>query len=669
MIITSFFKNRACLLTLTLLIIFCISILTRLSFYLDPKNVDYLMAVGLGGDNDYDEMIKVSMRFLTHNDEVTTFFSLWADHPVLTRLFGFFINNFTLLPGLNYLIYFLIFTLSLVSLLPFLLLSRNKHFSVGGLIASLLIAVNPLFISLPSTRAVDGVTTFFYSIFIFLFILALEKRNYLIAVLLGFVGFLDGFNRIIMIVNNPVALFLFGIIYYVTKTGLKSEFPFVQYKPKYILYSFLPFIAFLVFYLSWELYFFMRFDTTWNIFTWSGSSPNHYAWFTGQSYNPYLDKLLNYIILFALSILNISRILNIPLFFITLILISLTMYLKKINVRNFLLSSVFPLILLLIIVSLQYINIEKPDLKFSQLSILLKNLTPKEYLSIFIYLELFIIQFFLLRKEFIKYAALVFTYILMLIYGYLQTFSDRHFVQVMIPLFILLGLSIDKLLFEFFSQYRINYIISHKIKINSDKKNVANRLTMISNNYNKYFSSTFLSIVTLGIFFYVITPKIASSITELFSSINYINNETSYLTLAGKRIPDNGIILAGLGENVMLISKYTKKTVTYNIALPSPYLIPYQKKDFRISYTNSIRFLPKIHVKDVKSSDFNFNRIIENREEFNKYNFFILDYNIKGWEKFLTVKGEHAYLPINTYQLEEFKKLGNRKIYKLILKR
>ncbi|MCL4386722.1 MAG: hypothetical protein M1326_10515, partial [Cyanobacteria bacterium] len=229
----------------------------------------------------------------------------------------------------------------------------------------------------------------------------------------------------------------------------------------------------------------------------------------------------------------------------------------------------------------------------------------------------------------------IFPHMIMLVILLNSHFLERHFIQWLLPFFIIFSLIIDKLLNLFSIKNRTvkNYLIIYLIFI-------------------LFIFPLFISI---------------NKLIKIPSEIKTVQREKVYLSFVDNVLPKDGIILAGLKkENLIWISNYSKRSVIYNINLDYSFLIPYGKNYFHIPFVWKIG---KYGFSDVKSSDFNIKSVLNNTDEFNKYKIFVLDNDVKRWNEILNnKKSGHPFFPVSKYYLKNFAMTKDgRAIYKLTL--
>jgi hypothetical protein len=626
----------------SIIFILAVALLMRISFFYNPNNLGLLFFYGIGGLGDYDHMIRHTMNYLINDNKTSLFWSLGNDFPFQVRLLAFFFSNFTFWKGLEIYSYLMILISSLVCLLPFVLLSRPKKFSFGGFIASLLLAINQLSVWLATGRTIDTLTTFFFSLFIVFFILALRRKNYFIAVSLGLIGFLDGFNRGMMIFNDWPALFLFGILYSVRKIKVIKKFPYIHFDIIDLKYSFSPFFIYSLLYIVWNIFYFILFERLWSF------SPLALA----TEYNPVKDdigvlgtiplaKLANYCFLLIVTISKMPQIyLAIPIL-IGLIILSFFIYSRKERKEVFVSMLIVSMVIFCLFFLSRSFNyfIDADILDRKSLSSSVKyflDLKEANFFQIFIFLQVIFVHIILLKREAIKYLIIIVSYILVLGYGIYISFSERHFIQVIIILSVLLGATLD--------------VILSRLSL---KKN------LLLNGI------TFIGIISL--LFYILC-LIFISFFNILNKQLYFLQEKKYLHSVESIVPSSGVLLlGGERENPIFIVENTKKDTIYNVNNTEPILIPYNGKRFLIPFSDNR--IPPYNVNMSSSKDIKLLSILNNPKELKKHNFYMLDYDFQKWNKLLGDK--ISSLPFKLKKKYILKKIemnaSKRAVYKLEL--
>lgn len=631
-------------------IILVIAIIMRLAFYLDPKNFEDVFYSPIGGSGDYDQLIRNTMQYMVESGRDVYFWSLMDDYVINLRLFAVFFNIFGFVKGLDYVTYFLIGLSSVVCLLPFALLSRLKKFSLGGFAASLFLTVNPLFVWLSYARPLDIITSFIFSLFIILFILALEKRSYILAFLLGAVGFIDVLSRGLMMLNNLPALGFFAGLFLYFHNSFSKVFPFIKVRMKILLLAFIPLITFLAIYFLWNDYYFKTFTRPWFF------APEKLV----TKWNPVndpesilgklpIEKPFHYFLQLHIAIDGIPRFMfeavetdRIPrvmlssmIFLASLAVITFLHLIKKkpqkkLSLFMFLFIPVLYLVLLyfleklLKIPSLFIIDPKQKSLRY------FFELNEYNFVTLFTFLSLTVLQIALLKREFFKYLLIIASYLLVLGYGIYHHFYGRHYIQVLLPLFLLFGLTIDKVVSAF----------------------SLNKRSLV-----KYLMTFYI----LGIFLFV-GQSFWGGMGKLISGINNWKDQKSYLQYAKTVIPKEGIILVDGrgGQNIVSVYKYVERSIIFNASQGEPSIITYGEPDKVKFYRN---FLDK---------KINLEKVLGSEQAFGQYKFYLLDYNIFRWEGVLS--GEFLghplfYKYVNKFKLKRINENSKeRPVYQLVAK-
>lgn len=628
-------------------IILLIAIIVRLAFYLDPKNFEDLFYSPIGGFGDYDQLIRNTMQYMVESGRDVYFWSLMDDYVINLRLFAVFFHVFGFVKGLDYVIYFLIGLSSVVCLLPLALLSRLKKFSLGGFAASLFLAVNPLFVWLSYARPLDIITSFTFSLFIILFILALEKRSYILAFLLGTVGFIDVLNRGLMMLNNLPALVFFAGLFLHLHNSFSKVFPFLRMRIKILLLAFIPLITFLAIYFWWNNYYFKTFTRPWFfapeklVTKWNpvndpesvlGKSfiekPFHYF----LQLHIAVDRIPRFMFV-AVEIDKIPRIMLTPIIFFAGLAVIVFLHLRKKSQKklNFLLLA--PLLYLISLYLLEKL-LKTPALftiDFSQKSLrYFLDLSENNFITLFTFLSLIMLQIVLLKREFFKYIFIIASYLFVLGYGIYHHFYGRHYIQVLLPLFLLFGLTIDR---------------------------VTNATLLNKKSLVKYLMMFYI----LGILFFV-GQGFLEGTGKFIAGIDNLRKQKSYLQYARTVIPKEGIILVDGrgGQNMVWVYKYVERSIIFNTSQGEPGFISYGEPD-KVKFYRS--FLDK---------KINLEKVLDNEQAFSQYKFYLLDYYIPYWEVFLDDKNSgHPlfYKYANKFELKRVNENSKeRPIYQLVAK-
>jgi len=634
-----FYKNNKNLVTIVcLVIIFVLALVARFSFFLDPENRGRLIYWGLGGSGDYDQLFKHSILYLANNNKLFDFYSYSNDYSILVRFYAFFFSTFNFINGFKYSIYLFIIGSCLVCLLPFIMASK-KVFPVGGFIASILLALSSLYIWLASSRSVDTMTTLFFSLFIILFAVCINRKNFILALFLGIVGFLDGYSRGIMMVNNIPALCFFAIYITFYSARFNKKFPYIHIKIKDLVYALTPLIVILLLFAVWETWFYMIFHKHWFVFFRQFNLVQGSQIITTHKDQINGINMGNYIYHIYFAFLQFVKIIDTPAFLI-MVLTGIGIVFKTIKgwKKQLYILFILPIIFIvsLYIIPIFHTDRIMGDVYVNRLPLFLDILNIK----VFLLLEFILLQFIFLRQVFIQYAMLIVVYFMMMAYGIITDFQDRHFIQVLIVFFILLGLTIDK-------------VINLEDIKGAFIKNITRSISIAA-------ISIFLGVSLLSFYSYAI---------KLNKNVQSSMHEKQYLEYASKIIPNDGTILIwSTKDNFMMVSEVLKRNIVFNVNIPDPLLIPYNKPYFYVPY---LPYEERDIVLDYKGSnvinDFSLNAITKGRDV-NKYKFYVLDYDIHTLNEKMQNGNDifPSFYPGKKYFLERINEVDNqRPVYKL----
>ncbi len=600
---------------------------------------------GIGGYGDYDDLFRRSMNMIIYPGLTSYFWSLINDFPVQCRLLMFFFRTFGYLNGINYYIYLIIVLSSFVCLLPFILFSKLNKFSLGGFIASLFLAINPLAIWVSSGgRTIDALTTFFFSIFILLFVIALNKRNYFLASLVGIFAFVDVINRGMEIFNDWPVLLFFALLFSLKKVSISKIFPFIKLKFKHIFYGFFPFIIFFIIYIFWNIYYFMIFKKMW------GFSPlallvvfnpvvDQIHVLGSASANPFM-KIANYFLLLFTAISKMPGLYlsaYILVGFIILGFLALNIQKKYLMLKISKIVMCIILLYLIIYASMHFLintHVININLLTSATRYFL-DISYEGFILTAIFILYLVVQILLVGKKYFRYLSLIVAYILVLAYGLFVSFTDRHYIQVLVVFFILFGLSLDCL-----------------YKTIKTSKNII--LIYLFITYILYLSINIIYVCGINL----------SKIGQIYT---YYSKEKQYLISLDKKIPKNSILLLrGDKENPIFIASISKRDIIYNVNVSDAIYMPYNKKVFEIPYSNYV--FPPYIVDIVGNGKLRFASLLHNSDEFKKHNVYVLDYDLQRWKNFLEGKTDQDFHIKGKFKLKKIEiPLEGRAVYKLEL--
>jgi len=237
--------------TLLLVLFFIFALVIRILHYLNPENYTDTFFYQLGSGGDYEMFIRHASTLLREGN--FGFWQNWWDWLFITRILAFFYYFFGFIGGIAATELLMVMMGSFVVIIPYYLLSRKHWFSVGGILGSIILCVNPLLIKLSLAYMIDTSAMYLYSLFVAAYFIAFERRSLYWLCLLGFTALTDGLNKVIWLLNDPLSLIAF-IPLYITKSAQLLPRPRIQIEWKYIKTAIIPFFVFATIYSSWEIF-------------------------------------------------------------------------------------------------------------------------------------------------------------------------------------------------------------------------------------------------------------------------------------------------------------------------------------------------------------------------------------------------------------------------------
>lgn len=644
-----------------IILIFVVALLSRIEYYLNGNNFGSLLYSGIGGSGDYDLLFKNALSVFRESDLVSYHWSFLNDHIFLTRFYWFLFKNFGFLNGLDYSAWFFIIISSVVCTTPFILTSRLSRFSLGGMYAGLLFALDPLSIWLSSTMVIDTSTALTFSLFVMLFFLALEKSDIRSVILLGFVGFIDVLNRGLMFFNDGPALMLFALYYLYQQSNITNVSVYVScliknkslkvigkellqfiFRLRYkIIYALTPITIYAALSILFDFYYFNTFD-----YHWPFRIDSLYLDFIpvtdvnnilgGPAAEP-KSRIINYLILQFLMLRELADAMVMPKIFIIPFILLVLIQIKN---RKYYIPFLLVLLYVAIFYTVPYLlttfKLENMISDYPKRLITLEN---KDYLEIYILLTFIASQAVLLKQIFPRLFLSVFIYIIALGYGIYVSFSDRHFIQVLVVWYFLLAFSLGKL---------FNSNIYQK---------------------NKYIKR-FLLLVICGVLTSYIGVTFFNKISKVSEHLGYFYLEREYLEHVDSVLPKDAVILVGGGiENPIWISNYAKRTIIFNSWLSSPLTIPYGEKDMYVLYSIKKTGMPKYDFTSPGSKGISLRSVMSDNNEFKKNKLYVLDNEVQKWNKYFTIDNYgHPFIKAHYFKLKLVDKNANgREIYQIVL--
>src|SRR5258705_2806118 len=243
-------------------IIFIFAFFINYSFYndfyqedvLNGYPVEKLFTSKIGSGSDPEAQLTCATGLIKGTD--TTFMTHY-DYLFMCPYISLLIKTFGFTNGMQALAFTTIFIGSIVAVVPFLLFTYLKKFSLGGLIASIILATNQIIVFSSSGRLVIyNLTMLTFTAFYICFFMAIYRRKTIWLVLLGLAALIQGLNKPFLLVNDIPFLFVFIFIYLTKKFALKKEFPFFSitfnFSKRQLMESLIPIFILLVGSIAYE---------------------------------------------------------------------------------------------------------------------------------------------------------------------------------------------------------------------------------------------------------------------------------------------------------------------------------------------------------------------------------------------------------------------------------
>ncbi len=539
----------------------------------------------LGNGGDYDQFIRAATCAVRNFCPAI----LGQNFLIESSILGIFYEIFGFVGGLKAYLYLMIILSSIVATLPYVLLSRKNFFTIGGIIGSLFLATSDYLTHMAINLPPDNLSVFFFSMFYIVYLLTMNYGTIRWLLLFGLMGTIDGLNKLLLLMNDLAVFILFIPIFLLEKAKKRTKFPFVTVNPKLIFYSILPFLIFLVMYSIWEYIVQVRFSTPY-YFRALLEGGSTYASSTDAgsvSINESLSQGNILKILFyyeGLSIVMIKRLIeyaHLTTLFLTPIFIGLLFFTfrkSKYSITKLLSVVVFASLCLatLELFRSNYLDIQEVGM-FAYVW------SNSIYINIFLFTS--ILFLFILN---VKYSALrlllpILPYFLMLIILSKTAPWGRMWAHVVVWSIILLSFLIDWMLSNLKKDYALKRIWIGPI------------------------------ILILFVYFYTI-PKQSGMIAQLHSGIINTRSEVTYLRWVNSVLPKEAIILAGGKSDLVTVAQNVNKPIIYNT-----------------QWTGALLIKNPNEIPGVSPSDWNIVNELQNRNNFKKNKYLILEDDIYVW--------------------------------------
>lgn len=624
------------------LLIFLFALIYRFSYSL--VNQDNFFYAGLGGQGDYDQFIRAATCAVR---EFCGYAILGQNFLFETTILGTFYEIFGFTGGLKAYLYLMLILSSIVATFPHFLLSRKTWISIGGIIGSLYVATSDFLTKVALNFPPDNGSTFTFSIFFIIYLLTIHYRTIRWLLLFGFWGTIDGLNKALFLLNNPVVLGLFAPVFFYEKVKekLKVKSPTIRRRVQAILrrenikilfLSMIPLLVFIILYSAWEYFVYIKFSVPYWLRGLILSRGESYVYYTTAYDNSFLVGGIIYKLFFLIisAIVMIKLLIEysdlriiylFPLFLGLLFFSFIPRSGTKFTVKKFILVFILSVVLigLLTLIKNNYFKIHEI---FALDHI--NDWSNNVYFKIFLFCEIIILFILNFKFSALKLALPIIPYVIMLIILTKNSPFPRIYTQVVVWMVILLAYIIDWI-FLTINQYSVKRM----------------RILLLS--------------FSLILFVYVyMFPKMVSMIIQLSSGFAAYQNQVRYLRWVEGELPENAIILAGGRSDLVTTAEEIKRSIIYSSL-----------------YTAAILIRPN-QIPGIGPGDFSIVDELKNKDNFKKNKYIILEDDIHVWRGRVSGKIDSVFvispktLPPEDYSIKVYKysPILKKAIYELNLR-
>jgi len=593
------------------LLIFLLAFTYRFSSSLVDRSGMTLFYAGLGGNGDYDQFIR------TATCAITSFCSAILGQNFLfeSSILGMFYKIFGFTEALKVYLFFMIILSSIVSTLPYLLLSKKNRISLGGVFGSLFLATSDFLTNVSLNFPPDNSSMFTFSMFFIVYFLTLQKGTIRWLLFFGLMGLIDGLNKALFLINDLVAFALFAPVFFYEKTKpAKDRFTsgkkkiaslFRKKNIRILLLSLLPLVVFILIYSAWEYFVYIKFSAPYFLRGLLLSRGNSYVAYTSFSDNALTSSLLMQLFYLSISLMVMLKRLieytNLGINFLAPIFIGLLFFTfiiiprsnKKFPVWKFIFQIIFSVvvIILLTLIKNNYFNIHK----IFEGEYIFISWTDQIYTGIFLISQIIILFIINFRYTALKLSLPILPYVIMLIILTKNSPFPRISTQVVAWLFILYA-------------YLIDWIV---ININQYSKR---RVRIILESL----------ILVLFICMYVF-PKMVTMVTQLNSGFVLSQNEVRYLRWVEGNVPANAVILAGGKSNLVTVAENIRRPIIFSTLWSAAVLIKPNK------------------IPGISPTDFTIISELKNKDNFKRNKYVILEDDIYIWRDRVTGVADNVF--------------------------
>ncbi|MBI5122595.1 hypothetical protein HZA75_01925 [Candidatus Roizmanbacteria bacterium] len=629
------------------LLIFLIAFLFRFT----PATVDHLGVVsfysGLGGQGDYDQFIRAATCALKFCPAI-----LGQNFLIESSILGVFYGLFGFTGGLKAYLYLMIIFSSVIATLPYLLLSRKRVNTIGGIIGSLFLASSDYLIHISINLPPDNLSLFTFSIFFIIYLLTLNKGTIRWLLFLGLVGTIDGLNKLIILINNVAVMLFFVPIFLYDRAKKIKRFPFIKLTPGLIFYSLLPFLVFLVIYSAWEVIVQIKFSTPYYLRSlieggsvYASSTDAGAASLKDILSKGVLETLYYYV---GLTIVMQERIIEysgLNTFFLAPIFLGL-LYFTLRRVKFFIVKLVSVVIFLVVVLILLALFREN-SLKIQEVGMYVYAWPNSNYTNIFFFTGILFLFFLNFKYSALRLILPILPYYLILIILTKNAPWGRMWVHVVVWIIILFG-------------YLIDWILS-----NTKRHNLLKGLSIAP------------IIFVIFIIFHM-TPKTASMLGQLYSGVINTRDEVRYLSWVNTEIPKNAIIVGGGKSDLVAVAENIHRPIIYNSLWTTALLI--RPNEIPLVKPTDFAILDQLKItkmSEVTSSDFSLIQDLKNEDNLKRNKYILLEDDISLWRNrmlgvddsvFATSSATLLHANNYTIKMYKFNPALNKGIYELKFK-
>jgi len=576
---------------------------------------DRLFYAGLGGQGDYDQFIRAATCAVKNFCPPAILGQNFLFEASILGVF-FKVSGFT--GALKAYLYLMLILSSIVATLPYILFSRKNWISLGGIIGSVFLATSDFLTNVALNFPPDNGSLFTFSMFYIVYLLAINIGTIRWLLFFGLMGTIDGFNKALFLINDLAVFVLFVPIFFYEKAKKKGESLFREKNIKILLAALIPVLVFIILYSAWEYFVYVKWAAHYFLGELVVTRAGNFV-----SYTSFNDSSLSGNIVMQLFYLSVSAIVMIKrliefadLRMILLAPIFLGLFFFTFVKKNFPSKKFISMILFSGFIIVFLILIRENYFKIHDIfpgEYILYNWKWDTYVGILLFLEgifLFILNF---KYSAIKFSLPIIPYVIMLIILTKNSPFARLHTHVVAWSVILLAYIIDFLM-------------------------------MSINRYSTRIRAIFGPVILILFLCIYILPKMIAMVTQLSSGIVENQNEGRYLRWVEKSLPPNAVILAGGKSDLVTVAENIKKPIIYNslwnaALLIKPKEIPGVKSsDFHVLSVLKINEIP-----GVKPNDFSIIPELQNKDNFRRNKYIILEDDIYIWRDRLTGVADNVF--------------------------